>query len=483
MDTSKTLDSKVFGTEVEHGVTFVPDKGETKKLLFAALAGMVVNEVNTLGLPTAHGDSSNYDFFLWNGARLYVDYGHRIEYSTPECDNIVELVAHEKAGERILADLCRRVEVRLRDLGYNGKIHLYKNNSAMGERGKYVSWGWHGNILIPNNNSWKNLSKDMIAFYVVRTLLAGRGAYVPTDEDNPIEPHIEISDRARFFNTSFGADSMENRAIFYYRDEPWADKKRFRRNHDIVADSNMSEYATALKMATTLMAFGMIERGIFPRVTLIAPDKALKDISRDLTLSEYVETADGRKTALEILRGYYEIAKASSFLQELPDPFMRERLLPMLEDCLSGLENLASKPLALFGKLDWITSKYILEAARKKKSDKPWQETADDELREYSRIYPTGSYEQLVERDRSNNNNGKVPVIKRVCTDADIENAMKNPPQTTRAVERVRLMTENPNIIRMTWGEIRVSTATGIENYRSYDPRVPEFRLSCSEYY
>src|SRR3954469_8857253 len=60
------------------------------------------------------------DLVLSNGARFYNDHAHP-EYSTPECTTLRQIVAHEKAGERILAECARRrnlslpsgVEVRL----------------------------------------------------------------------------------------------------------------------------------------------------------------------------------------------------------------------------------------------------------------------------------------------------------------------------------------------------------------------------------
>jgi hypothetical protein len=47
------------------------------------------------------------DLVLSNGARFYNDHAHP-EYSTPECTTVRQLVAHEKAGERILAECARR---------------------------------------------------------------------------------------------------------------------------------------------------------------------------------------------------------------------------------------------------------------------------------------------------------------------------------------------------------------------------------------
>ena len=64
------------------------------------------------------GRSSNV--FLRNGARLYLDVGSHPEYATPECDDIVDLVAHDKAGERILEGLLVDAEQRLHDEGIAG---------------------------------------------------------------------------------------------------------------------------------------------------------------------------------------------------------------------------------------------------------------------------------------------------------------------------------------------------------------------------
>ncbi|HEX3988612.1 MAG TPA: proteasome accessory factor PafA2 family protein, partial [Verrucomicrobiae bacterium] len=41
------------------------------------------------------------DLVLGNGARYYNDHAHP-EYCTPECSTVEELVAHDRAGERIL---------------------------------------------------------------------------------------------------------------------------------------------------------------------------------------------------------------------------------------------------------------------------------------------------------------------------------------------------------------------------------------------
>src|SRR5690606_22057868 len=78
----------------------------------------------------AWGRSSNV--FLGNGARLYLDVGSHPEYATPECDDVVELLTHDKAGERVLEDLLLDAQDRLTQEGVHGDIYLFKNNTDSG---------------------------------------------------------------------------------------------------------------------------------------------------------------------------------------------------------------------------------------------------------------------------------------------------------------------------------------------------------------
>ena len=113
------MDRRIFGLENEYGVTCTfrgqrrlsPD--EVARYLFRRVVHW--------------GRSSNV--FLENGARLYLDVGSHPEYATPECDAIEELVAHDKAGERILEGLLAAAELRLHEEGISGQVYLFKNNT------------------------------------------------------------------------------------------------------------------------------------------------------------------------------------------------------------------------------------------------------------------------------------------------------------------------------------------------------------------
>src|SRR5213080_5568145 len=113
------VDRRIFGLENEYGVTCTfrgqrrlsPD--EVARYLFRRVVHW--------------GRSSNV--FLENGARLYLDVGSHPEYATPECDSILDLVTHDKAGERILEQLLGSAEQRWREEGSRGVIYLFKNNT------------------------------------------------------------------------------------------------------------------------------------------------------------------------------------------------------------------------------------------------------------------------------------------------------------------------------------------------------------------
>ena len=128
------MDRRIFGLENEYGVTCTfrgqrrlsPD--EVARYLFRRVVHW--------------GRSSNV--FLENGARLYLDVGSHPEYATPECDVVREVVAHDKAGERILEGLLAAAEMRLHEEGINGQVYLFKNNTDSAGN----SYGCHENYLV-----------------------------------------------------------------------------------------------------------------------------------------------------------------------------------------------------------------------------------------------------------------------------------------------------------------------------------------------
>ena len=106
---------RIFGLECEYGLTFSPNGRvylPIEKILGYIFEGLIPN-------------SWPSNAFLTNGARFYQDTGCHPEYSTPECDDLFDLILHDKAGERILEACLPIAEDRLREEGLSGDIFYF----------------------------------------------------------------------------------------------------------------------------------------------------------------------------------------------------------------------------------------------------------------------------------------------------------------------------------------------------------------------
>ena len=226
--------------------------------------------------------------FLRNGSRLYLDVGSHPEYATAECDALTELVAHDKAGERILEGLVVDAEQRLRDEGVAGDIYLFKNNTDSAGN----SYGCHENYLVGRHGEFSRLADVLIPFLVSRQIICGAGKVLQT----PRGAIYCVSQRAEHIWEGVSSATTRSRPIINTRDEPHADAERYRRLHVIVGDSNMNETTTLLKVALTDLVLRMIEDGVtFRDLTLENPIRAIREISHDLTGRRKVRLATGRR--------------------------------------------------------------------------------------------------------------------------------------------------------------------------------------------
>jgi len=160
------MERRIFGIENEYGVTCT-FRGQ-RRLSPDEVARYLFRRV------VSWGRSSNV--FLKNGARLYLDVGSHPEYATPECDSIVDLVTHDKSGERILEGLLVDAERRLREEGIAGDIYLFKNNTDSAGN----SYGCHENYLVGRHGEFSRLADVLIPFLVTRQIICGAGKVLQT---------------------------------------------------------------------------------------------------------------------------------------------------------------------------------------------------------------------------------------------------------------------------------------------------------------
>ena len=287
------------------------------------------------------------DLVLPNGARFYNDHTHP-EYSTPECRSLIDLVAHDRAGERIVQ---RAAERRNRALG-GPHVQLYKNNTDFHGH----SYGCHDNYLVPRSIPVSQISAGLLPFLVSRQVIAGAGKVGIEAQEEGFQPGAyQLSQRADFMETELSVDTMHNRPIVNTRDEPHADRSKYRRLHLIVGDANMCEYATALKVGTTRLVLDLIARGESPSVEIDDPVAAIKLIARDPELKQVVRrTSGGSVSALDLQAEYYGAAKKVLAGQDEESDWI-------LREWGETLALLAADRAQLVGRLDWVTKLWLLD--------------------------------------------------------------------------------------------------------------------------
>ncbi|GAA1155912.1 Pup--protein ligase [Ornithinicoccus hortensis] len=429
------MERRIFGIETEFGV-HCAFTGE-RRLAPDEVARYLFRKV------VSWGRSSNV--FLGNGSRLYLDVGSHPEYATAECDDLDELVAHDKAGETILHDLALDAEQRMADEGISARVYVLKNN--VDSRGN--SYGCHENYLIRRQGELSRITDTLIPFLITRQLIAGAGRLHVTG-DHAV---YLISQRADHIWDGLSSATTRSRPIINTRDEPHADAERFRRLHVIVGDSTMSQTTTRLKVASTDLVLKMIEAGTpLGDYALDNPIRAIRDISRDLEGRHTLALSNGRTmTAVEMQTEF--LARVSRYARSsgLAEREPYRSVLDLWERTLRAIE---TQDFSLVDtEVEWVmklrTLREYAEAhdlpmthPRVQQLDLAWHD-----------IHPTrGLFSILTRRGRAAT----------VVGPERIETATHTAPQTTRAKLRgdfVRAAQEHRRDFSVDWVHLKLNDA------------------------
>jgi proteasome accessory factor A len=446
-----SVERRIFGLENEYGVTCTL-RGQ-RRLSPDEVARYLFRRV------VSWGRSSNV--FLENGARLYLDVGSHPEYATPECDSILDLVTHDKAGERILENLVASAEGRLREEGIRGVIFLFKNNTDSAGN----SYGCHENYLTSRRDDFSHYAEVLIPFLVSRQIYAGAGKVLQTARG----AMYCISQRAEHIWEGVSSATTRSRPIINTRDEPHADAERFRRLHVIVGDSNMSEYATFLKVGATSILLRMLEDPavVLRDMTLENPIRAIREISHDTTCRRRVRLANGREASALEIQGEY-LARARRYQETRGLSALEDQALDMWEHCLEGLEK---DPWSLDRECDWVIKHRLIERYREREGvplTHPKIGLIDLQYHDVSR--ERGLFYKMQARG----------MVERMCEDEAIERAVDEPPQTTRARLRgefIRKAKERRRDFTVDWVHLKLNdqaqrTVLCKDPFKSRDERV-----------
>src|ERR1700704_1544477 len=321
---------RVVGIETEYGCLLSEDEphvnselwpAKVKNYLFRkADAGTIYLHYRDYEEPPGNGG------FLLNGGRLYLDMGH-IEYASPECLHLRDVVTYDIAGDQLL-------QSALQSLGAADRVSFIKNNSDH-ETG--ATFGCHENYLMKREAQFTPpVLGTLLAFLATRQIFTGAGR---VGQANPlafdfqfpqaeVDVDFQLSQRADHIVNDIYQWVQFNRAIINARDEPLADYRKYRRLHLLIGDSNMSPFATALKMGPTACVLSLLEEGRLPK-NLILGDavQSTRDISRDPTQRWIVDLENGKTIgALDVQWQFHELAQRHLGGRDAETDWLLERL-------------------------------------------------------------------------------------------------------------------------------------------------------------
>jgi proteasome accessory factor A len=432
--------NRIFGLETEYGLLVHQDRPDHTPTWFAHKIRDHLFHVRRQGVldvhHRGHDEPPGNGGFITNAGRVYLDMGH-LEYASPECHSLTDVVAADRAGDVIL-------QQTIEELGFAEQVSLIKNNV---DHETDATFGSHENYLVSRRFPFTRRGLvPLVTFLVTRQIFTGSGrigsagpqdAWIQMDRLIVPRPPIgsgrldpaapfQISQRADHIVNDFFEWVQQNRAIVNTRDEPLADPNQYRRIHLLLGDSNMTEYAAALKMGTTGLVLQLIEEGHAPGdLEINEPVEALQEISQDPDRQWIVQLRSGKTmSAIDIQEEFIEAARRHYHGQD-------EETDWVLDEWATVLQDLRGKYDTLVGRVDWASKLWLLESFREAEKVE-WTDPILKSLDlEYHNLNPSkGLYFGLLEE-------GRVP---RVTTDKGIELAAVHPPRNTRAYGRGELV-------------------------------------------
>lgn len=448
--------NRVVGLETEYGCLCEDPLGPAS--VVAAVRDWVFRG-NRFGLPDVvqrdWDEPAGNGGFLFNGGRLYVDLGH-LEYCTPECRSLRDLIRYDRAGDRLL-------HRALDELALSPGTGFVRNNV---DHYSGATFGCHENYLVRRTASWSDLNlPSLLAFLSLRLLYTGAGRVGASlgarnrgDLDLPgADRFFQISQRADYINNELFEWVQFNRAIINTRDEPLADPARFRRLHLLHGDTNVLPATQALKIGTTALVLDLLELDRLPPFALDDAVAAFRRLSHRTTPPWPVDLASGRTVdARELLRRYLDAARAE-FAGRDPETDA------VLELWAGTLDSLERDPGELVGRVDWITKHWLLDQFRIQEGlawDDPWLRSQD---LEYHHLDPERGLGWALDRG---------PEVWQPAS-ADLDAALLEPPVDTRAHARSRIMRDHVSPDRRYFIDWEMLHLEGIGTVSLPDPLDP----------
>ena len=417
MSGSRPLARRIIGVETEYGITCAPTTDGPPPMDADHAARELFEPV------VQRSRSSNV--FTRGGARLYLDVGSHPEFATAECDRLEDVLAQDRAGELVMADLAERANARLAASGVPGRIHLLKNNRDAEGNG----FGCHENYLVRRRGDFWNDARTLVPHLVTRQILVGAGHIAGDGDTRPAGNGLRdlrdyvFSQRADQMWDAVSSATTRARPLINTRDEPHADAERYRRMHVIVGDSNIAQGSTLLKVAAMDLLLDYLEHGgDLSDLALADPMRAIRDTCHDMSGGALLERVDGRTiTSLEMQAEHLGRLR-NHVTQDIEITALHEAALDLWERGLEALR--LQQPDRVATELDWAVKHQLLTRYCQRHDTDLTDPRVTRLSLAYHDVSPGQGLRQRLE---------SAGLLRRFVDDETCRRAVDTPPATTRA--------------------------------------------------
>ena len=417
MSGSRPLARRIIGVETEYGITCAPTTDGSPPMDADHAARELFDPV------VQRSRSSNV--FTRGGARLYLDVGSHPEFATAECDRLEDVLAQDRAGELVMADLAERANARLAASGVPGRIHLLKNNRDAEGNG----FGCHENYLVRRRGDFWNDARTLVPHLVTRQILVGAGHIAGDGYTRPAGNGLRdlrdyvFSQRADQMWDAVSSATTRARPLINTRDEPHADAEHYRRMHVIVGDSNIAQGSTLLKVAAMDLLLDYLEHGgDLSDLALADPMRAIRDTCHDMSGGALLERVDGRTiTSLEMQAEHLGRLR-NHVAQDIEITALHKAALDLWERGLEALR--LQQPDRVATELDWAVKHQLLTRYCQRHDTDLADPRATRLALAYHDVSPGQGLRQRLEG---------AGLLRRFVDDETCRRAVDTPPATTRA--------------------------------------------------
>ena len=417
MSGSRPVARRIIGVETEYGITCAPTTDGPPPMDADHAARELFDPV------VQRSRSSNV--FTRGGARLYLDVGSHPEFATAECDRLEDVLAQDRAGELVMADLAERANARLAASGVPGRIHLLKNNRDAEGNG----FGCHENYLVRRRGDFWNDARTLVPHLVTRQILVGAGHIAGDGDPRPAGNGLRdlrdyvFSQRADQMWDAVSSATTRARPLINTRDEPHADAEHYRRMHVIVGDSNIAQGSTLLKVAAMDLLLDYLEHGgDLSDLALADPMRAIRDTCHDMSGGALLERVDGRTiTSLEMQAEHLGRLR-NHVAQDIEITALHEAALDLWERGLEALR--LQQPDRVATELDWAVKHQLLTRYCQRHDTDLTDPRVTRLSLAYHDVSPGQGLRQRLEG---------AGLLRRFVDDETCRRAVDTPPATTRA--------------------------------------------------